>query len=317
MYKYTFALLFAIIFVSCKKEKIEDHPELVGTWLSSTTQLRITESGDVSYDYYYSDGFTTIDRHVDGTAKIKDDWLIIGSFIGRKKMFIKQYPKEVQVDYGHVNTEIILDNEKLYKSPVHNINYEYMCSNGILDVDEEETDCGGECDACPTCDDQIMNGDETGIDCGGACEECIESPCADTLETNKGLFFYTTNVFTTYNDTVNYERVEFKEYFDYYTIEAKSNFTGRNLEIAFKQKPVANMVYNLKPDFEHVAWGSYNTASINFKNGSYTNIFRSEEGQIYVTVDGNKVTASYCNVELTKNGSTTSFDSYAKITWDL
>lgn len=53
------------------------------------------------------------------------------------------------------------------------------CFNGIWDVFpeqgwvEEETDCGGPCVACPTCDDGILNQDEIAIDCGGLeCDDC-------------------------------------------------------------------------------------------------------------------------------------------------
>jgi len=71
------------------------------------------------------------------------------------------------------------------------------CSNGVLDGDETDVDCGGSCPACddgsacaaetdcasqvcagsvcqaPSCEDQIQNGDEVGVDCGGsACGFC-------------------------------------------------------------------------------------------------------------------------------------------------
>ncbi len=48
------------------------------------------------------------------------------------------------------------------------------CSDGILNQDETEIDCGGVCDECPTCSDGILNQDETEIDCGGVCDECPE-----------------------------------------------------------------------------------------------------------------------------------------------
>jgi len=72
------------------------------------------------------------------------------------------------------------------------------CSNGVLDDEETDVDCGGpECDACdtddacaepedcmssvctddvcaaPACDDAVLNGDETDVDCGGdTCDAC-------------------------------------------------------------------------------------------------------------------------------------------------
>jgi len=54
------------------------------------------------------------------------------------------------------------------------------CYNGIWDVFPElgwvevDTDCGGPCPACASCDDEVLNGDETGIDCGGP--DCL--PCS-------------------------------------------------------------------------------------------------------------------------------------------
>ncbi|NQV08358.1 hypothetical protein HQ529_00735, partial [Candidatus Woesearchaeota archaeon] len=46
------------------------------------------------------------------------------------------------------------------------------CYDGILNQNEEGIDCGGECDACPTCYDGLQNGAEEGVDCGGACQAC-------------------------------------------------------------------------------------------------------------------------------------------------
>ncbi|MGM5481852.1 MAG: hypothetical protein ACQESF_00170 [Nanobdellota archaeon] len=71
------------------------------------------------------------------------------------------------------------------------------CSNGILDEDESDVDCGGkDCPSCsfnstcvldsdcastncvsgkcakPTCDDNITNQDESDVDCGGNCSPC-------------------------------------------------------------------------------------------------------------------------------------------------
>ncbi len=77
------------------------------------------------------------------------------------------------------------------------------CSNGLIDFDESDVDCGGiECFSCdagsacssdsdcsvgwcnngvcdtPLCDDTILNGLETDVDCGGDCEGCeINETC--------------------------------------------------------------------------------------------------------------------------------------------
>jgi len=37
---------------------------------------------------------------------------------------------------------------------------------------EEDVDCGGPCDPCPSCSDGIQNQGEKGIDCGGPCPPC-------------------------------------------------------------------------------------------------------------------------------------------------
>ncbi len=54
---------------------------------------------------------------------------------------------------------------------------EETCTDGILNQDEEMTDCGGSClpcktEAVPTCNDRILNQDELKTDCGGVCPPC-------------------------------------------------------------------------------------------------------------------------------------------------
>lgn len=74
------------------------------------------------------------------------------------------------------------------------------CSDGIVDGNEVDIDCGGSCGACermactvgtacasghcaagrcapPTCDDGAKNGDERFIDCGGSCRLCENQEC--------------------------------------------------------------------------------------------------------------------------------------------
>ena len=50
------------------------------------------------------------------------------------------------------------------------------CTDGILNQNEENVDCGGVCEPCKTCDDGILNCHEgiceEGIDCGGPCMPC-------------------------------------------------------------------------------------------------------------------------------------------------
>jgi hypothetical protein len=56
------------------------------------------------------------------------------------------------------------------------------CSDGIMNGNETDIDCGGpDCAPCmiaPTCSDGIMNGNETGVDCGGP--DCAACPTSET-----------------------------------------------------------------------------------------------------------------------------------------
>merc|ERR1739848_768905 len=66
------------------------------------------------------------------------------------------------------------------------------CEDGIQNQDETDTDCGGVCTACETCEDGIQNQDETGTDCGGvctACEGCVEVKSVDHNSQNDGRYF--------------------------------------------------------------------------------------------------------------------------------
>lgn len=68
---------------------------------------------------------------------------------------------------------------------------EPTCDDGILNGNEEDTDCGGGCAPCytepePTCDDGILNGSEEEIDCGGdMCDPCVtpEPEITEEVET--------------------------------------------------------------------------------------------------------------------------------------
>lgn len=67
------------------------------------------------------------------------------------------------------------------------------CSDGILNQNEVNVDCGGICSKCATCSDGIQNQNETDIDCGGPCNTCpISYP-------KKG--FYGDNLLVRGNDT--------------------------------------------------------------------------------------------------------------------
>ena len=59
------------------------------------------------------------------------------------------------------------------------------CKDGILNCHNDSceilVDCGGPCDACPTCSDGVKNQDEESIDCGGACASCKEFPISPPI----------------------------------------------------------------------------------------------------------------------------------------
>ena len=59
------------------------------------------------------------------------------------------------------------------------------CSDGVLNQDELEVDCGGSCNSCVgTCSDGVQNQGETQVDCGGP--NCAACPtCSDGLQ-NQG-----------------------------------------------------------------------------------------------------------------------------------
>ncbi|OYT53103.1 MAG: hypothetical protein B6U72_06885 [Candidatus Altiarchaeales archaeon ex4484_2] len=46
---------------------------------------------------------------------------------------------------------------------------------------EEDVDCGGPCDPCPSCSDGIQNQGEKGIDCGGPCPPCPTTTTTSTV----------------------------------------------------------------------------------------------------------------------------------------
>ncbi|MFH0859745.1 MAG: hypothetical protein V1921_00935 [Candidatus Altiarchaeota archaeon] len=54
---------------------------------------------------------------------------------------------------------------------------EPTCDDGILNQNETQVDCGGECLPC-SCRDGILNGNEESVDCGG---ECLPCHCSDGI----------------------------------------------------------------------------------------------------------------------------------------
>ena len=58
------------------------------------------------------------------------------------------------------------------------------CHDGILNMDEEQVDCGGSCNACASCTDGIKNQGEIDIDCGGPCKDACPT-CFDKIK-NQG-----------------------------------------------------------------------------------------------------------------------------------
>ena len=68
---------------------------------------------------------------------------------------------EIDVDLVTINTSVEVTGD-----------IDASCNDGIQNQGEQDIDCGGPCEACPTCSDGIQNGDETDVDCGGSCTPC-------------------------------------------------------------------------------------------------------------------------------------------------
>tara|TARA_Y100000310_G_scaffold56999_3_gene52246 strand:- start:13049 stop:18325 length:5277 start_codon:yes stop_codon:yes gene_type:complete len=87
------------------------------------------------------------------------------------------FQQKICGDFNYCKTE----NEKppTIKECYYTVNP--SCEDGIKNCHEDScevlADCGGPCEACPTCKDNIKNQDEERTDCGGSnCKECIEMP---------------------------------------------------------------------------------------------------------------------------------------------
>ena len=82
-----------------------------------------------------------------------------------------------------------------------------FCDDEIHNEWEEDTDCGGPCDACPTCEDGIKNQEETGVDCGGPCTK----PCHG-MKNIPQWYAYTENI-NIFNLQINFNCPLFSQIF--------------------------------------------------------------------------------------------------------
>ncbi len=91
---------------------------------------------------------------------------------------------------------------------------EELCENGMIDPEEADVDCGGDCAPCalgrgcesgedcvagldcvdslcavPSCDDRLQNGDESDVDCGGGtCPTCSDgATCREPMDCASGV----------------------------------------------------------------------------------------------------------------------------------
>jgi hypothetical protein len=83
------------------------------------------------------------------------------------------------------------------------------CTDGLINQDEEDVDCGGSCDPCPTCVDENQNGLEDGIDCGGPCSlDCYTTPpcslATNTIELGSSIYTIT-HITTRINTSGDFE----------------------------------------------------------------------------------------------------------------
>jgi hypothetical protein len=117
-------------------------------------------------------------------------------------------------DYaGNANTDYVVSSGTRYIAP-RTTSSGLACSDGVLNGDETDVDCGGSCGVCavgnqcligsdcsskvcgltktcaaPSCTDGIKNGLETGVDCGGACDaKCpLGGGCVANADCNEGI----------------------------------------------------------------------------------------------------------------------------------
>ncbi len=79
------------------------------------------------------------------------------------------------------------------------------CFDGLMNCHdgacEEEADCGGPCEPCPSCEDGIQNQGEEGIDCGGPCTPCFTTTTA-SIPITSTMLTTSSSVTTTSTSTV-------------------------------------------------------------------------------------------------------------------
>jgi len=86
------------------------------------------------------------------------------------------FQSRICIDYNYCKTKYDKPGDIRECYYTENPNCEDEIKNCHNDKCEVLVDCGGPCEACPTCYDKILNQNEERIDCGGVCKPCIELP---------------------------------------------------------------------------------------------------------------------------------------------
>lgn len=160
-----------------------------GMWVELSTDggsnYSVVGTGDAENWYNNTD-----DEWWDGTQ----DWIVAKALLvgaaGNSDVRVRIH---FSADFSNVAEGAAFDDVRIRED---------VCFNGVLDANESDVDCGGDCGPCDpglmcvmdtdcgsmvcdlgvcvSCDDGIQNGDETDVDCGGSvCDACADgSVCA-------------------------------------------------------------------------------------------------------------------------------------------
>jgi len=112
------------------------------------------------------------------------------------------------------------------------------CHDGSCEI---LVDCGGPCEACPSCSDGIKNQNEEGIDCGGVCRPCIELPWTTKafklIITYSLLILFLLAVFLVIRELIRYSKFK--------GMLGKSRFKNLLIKRKFEDRGIRKVVFSL------------------------------------------------------------------------
>lgn len=156
-------------------------------------------SPDAKYVIYITDDGTQTDiiiASIDGATKRKlidtpnyHETFPLFSRDGRRILFAADYDGK----YSLYTTDLNGSNISLMLSGPNSLipsdwYYSPSCFDGLKNLDETETDCGGSCGPCGSCTDGLKNQNEAETDCGGVCAPCKEQAIPKAITRNMTLF---------------------------------------------------------------------------------------------------------------------------------